>query len=120
MRSPVSILMFMAFVGVSTVNAQQSGSTYQGLLQQAGSPFTGMADLEFSLYDNLTTGTRVAGPITRPDVPVQDGLFQVELDFGPGAFGADVRFLEIRVDGTTLSPRQRVQASSVALFAFED
>jgi len=31
-----------------------------------------------------------------------------------------VRFLEIRVDGTTLSPRQRVQASPVALFAFEN
>ena len=111
--------MAMAILVPGAGNAQQSGITYQGQLQQAGTPFTGLADIEFTLHDSLVGGDQVAGPVLRTDVPVEDGLFQVELDFGAGAFGADVRFLEIRVDGTTLSPRQRVQASPLALFALD-
>ena len=113
------IVLLIALAVPVTAAAQQSGITYQGQLQQAGTPFTGLADLEFSLYDALTDGNPVAGPITRTDVPVEDGLFQVQLDFGPGAFGAVVRFLEIRVDGTTLAPRQAVQPSPMALFALD-
>lgn len=117
MRSVIFFVLLMTFIGSGAVRAQQNAITYQGQLQQAGEPFTGMANLEFSLHDSLVGGSQVAGPITRTGVPVEDGLFQTELDFGPGAFGADIRFLEIRVDGTTLSPRQRVQASPMALFA---
>ena len=119
MRIGLFFLLCMALIVPGAASAQQSGITYQGQLQQAGTPFTGMADLEFSLHDSLSGGNQVAGPVVRADVPVEDGLFQVELDFGPGAFGADVRFLEIRVDGTTLSPRQRVQPSPLALFALD-
>lgn len=119
MRFGFSIFLLLALAIPAAASAQQSTITYQGQLQQAGEPFTGMANLEFSLHDNLVGGSQVAGPVTRLDVPVEDGLFQVELDFGAGAFGADVRFLEVRVDGTTLSPRQRVQASPMALFALD-
>jgi hypothetical protein len=50
---------------------------------------------------------------------VQDGLFQVELDFGAGAFGADPRWLEIVVDGTALSPRQAINPAPVALYSLD-
>lgn len=93
----------------------QTAITYQGQLQQAGEPFTGLADLEFALYDSLTAGTLVAGPVSRTGVPVEDGLFQVELDFGPGAFGDSNPFLELVVDGTVLEPRQPVTAAPRSL-----
>jgi hypothetical protein len=102
----------------ATATAQQP-ITYQGQLKQAGTPFTGTPDLEFRLYNSLVGGNQVGATITRPDWPVADGLFQVELDFGAGAFGPDPRWLEIVVDGSVLSPRQRVQAAPMAMFALD-
>lgn len=100
----------------SSASAQQP-ITYQGQLKQSGAPFTGLADLEFRLYDSLAGGTQVGGAIASPGWPVEEGLFQVELDFGAGSFGADPRWLQITVDGTPLTPRQRVHAAPMAMFA---
>lgn len=97
--------------------AQDSTITYQGQLRQAGEPFTGLVHLEFRLFDAASGGAQVGDPQSRANWPVEDGLFQVELDFGPAAFGADARYLEIRVDGLPLSPRQAIRASPLALFA---
>lgn len=95
----------------------QQPITYQGQLRQSGTPFTGLADMEFRLYDALSGGSQVGSVLLRADVPVEDGLFQVELDFGAGSFGADPRWLDIAVDGTPLDPRQRVHAAPMAMFA---
>jgi N-acetylneuraminic acid mutarotase len=54
---------------------------------------------------------------------VANGLFTVDLDFGPGAFDGNARWLEIRVQGaadpsfTTLAPRTPVRPSPYALLA---
>lgn len=119
MRSVIFFILLMTFVGSGAVRAQQNAITYQGQLQQAGAPFTGLADLEFSLYNNLTGGTRIAGPLTLNDVQVERGLFQVKLDFGSGAIGADARFLEVRVGGTPMVPRTPVRPSPAAQFAVD-
>ena len=47
--------------------------------------------------------------------PVSDGLFTVQLDFGAAAFNGDTRWLEITVNGTLLTPRQRVNATPYAV-----
>ena len=90
--------------------------TDQGQLRQAGTPFTGLADMQFRLYDARIGCTEIAA-IARDGVPVEDGLFKVELDFGAAAFDGGDRFLEIRVDGATLDPRQKVTATPYALVA---
>ena len=97
--------------------AQDSTITYQGQLQEANQPFNGTANLEFQLFDQLTDGSQVGPTETRTNWPVEDGLFQVELDFGLAAFTEQVRYLEIRVDGTVLTPRQAIRPSPMALFA---
>jgi hypothetical protein len=58
------------------------------------------------------------------DVPVSDGFFTVELDFGPGVFDGDARWLEVAVrqgssvgDYTTLIPRQALTAAPYAQFS---
>lgn len=97
--------------------AQDATITYQGQLRQAGEPFTGNANLEFRLFDALSGGSQVGSSQTRLNWPVEDGLFQVELDFGVAAFTEQVRYLEVRVDGAPLSPRQAIRPSPMAVFA---
>ncbi|NKI36034.1 hypothetical protein HFP89_12760 [Wenzhouxiangella sp. XN79A] len=116
-RTLLSRLAIASLLLVCLPALAQQPITYQGQLRQAGTPFTGMADLEFRLYDSLSGGIQVGPALTRADWPIEDGLFQVELDFGTGSFGPDPRWLEIIVDGTLLEPRQRVQAAPMAMFA---
>lgn len=58
------------------------------------------------------------------DVPVENGVFSVELDFGSGVFGSQARWLAVAVrDGASsgayesLNPRQALTAAPVAQFA---
>ena len=101
----------------SSLHAQDTTITYQGQLQQTGEPFTGTANLEFRLFNQLSGGSQVGTAQIRDDWPVADGLFQVELNFGAAAFGEQARYLEVRIEGNALSPRQAVRPSPTALFA---
>ena len=93
--------------------------TYNGRLIQGGQAFTGSVDLEFVVYGSPDDSDPVGPTLSRPAWPVSEGLFQVELDFGPDVFGATPRYLEVRVDGTPLLPRQRVTAAPLALYALD-
>ncbi len=110
----LSILLAMV-LAASVANAQPI--TYQGQLKQSGQPFTGLVDMNFALYAGLADPTPLAGPINISNVPVEEGLFQVELDFGAGVFDGNDRFLGIVVAGSELSPRQKVTAAPLAVFA---
>ncbi|MEE4303410.1 MAG: tail fiber domain-containing protein [Wenzhouxiangella sp.] len=90
--------------------------TYQGQLQGVSGPFTGTPDMEFRLFDSLTDGNQIGTEVVVPAVPVADGLFQVELDFG-ASYGVEPTFLEVMVDGETLTPRQQISAVPLALKA---
>mgnify|MGYP005843481707 CR=1 FL=1 len=109
--------LLLALMVLQPARAQDTTITYQGQLRQTGEPFTGTANLEFRLFDQLAAGIDVAPPQTRLNWPVEDGLFQVELDFGGAAFDGSERYLEVRVNGAPLSPRQHVTATPYALLA---
>ena len=111
------LLILLAVIGFQPATAQSSALTYQGQLRDGGAPVTGNVNLEFRLFDQLIAGNEVASPQTRLNWPVEDGLFQVELDFGAGAFDGSDRFLEVEVNGAPLNPRQRVTATPYALLA---
>jgi hypothetical protein len=95
--------------------------TYQGELQQGGTPVNGTAHLRFSLWDAVSGGTQVGASQLLSGVPVTDGLFTVALN-GAGQFGAwawdgNARWLQVEVcsdpacaSSTVLSPRQSVTA----------
>lgn len=95
--------------------------TYQGQLKSGGSPAEGSYDLEFRLFDDAGAGNQVGGPVTLNSVIVTDGLFTVQLnavaEFGVSAFNGSRRWLEIRVNGTPLVPRQELTAAPYALYA---
>lgn len=95
---------------------QSTAFTYQGQLTHQGEPYTGLVDLQFQLWDDPAAGNQVAALVSHDDVPVDNGVFTVEIDFGT-AFGTEQRWIEIIADGTPLLPRQPVTPAPVALFA---
>ncbi|MGO8929762.1 MAG: tail fiber domain-containing protein [Limisphaerales bacterium] len=107
----------------STAQAQGTAFTYQGQLQNNGSPASGTYNLTFSLFDTDTSGVLVAGPVTNNGVLVSNGLFTVLVDFGPGAFTGATNWLEIAVATnrastfTTLTPRQPLTPTPYAIYA---
>lgn len=95
-------LLFSALLTLilsSNAMAQTTGFTYQGKLTDAGNPATGMYDMQFKVFDSadIATGNQVGTTIDRVGIPVTNGIFTVELDFGPGVFDGSARFLEIGV-----------------------
>lgn len=110
-------LLLLLFTLPCPVSAQDGSITYQGQLRQSGEPFTGTADLQFRLFDQLSGGSEIGSPQTLQNWPVEDGLFQVELDYDPADFDGDDRYLEVLVNGTPLTPRQKVTATPYALLA---
>src|SRR5215468_6783716 len=77
----------------STLFAQGTAFSYQGLLTVNGNPANGNFDLSFDLYDVSSGGTPVAAGFTNPAVAVANGLFTTALDFG-GVFNGTIYWLE--------------------------
>ncbi|MDH7487774.1 MAG: hypothetical protein QHJ81_16065 [Anaerolineae bacterium] len=96
--------------------------TYQGYLKKGGNPVNGNCDFLFSLWDAETGGNQIGSNVEKTNIPVSNGLFTVRLDFGPGAFQGDARWLRVRVrcpagsgDYTVLDPRQPLTPAPYAL-----
>lgn len=91
--------------------------TYQGHLLKDDSPVNDTCNFKFSLYDSINTLLDVY----QSDASVEDGLFTVQVDFGPDHFTGEARLVEIAVkcsgDGThtPLLPRQELTATPYAL-----
>ncbi|MCX8092436.1 MAG: hypothetical protein N3I86_16145, partial [Verrucomicrobiae bacterium] len=106
---------------LSTAHAQGTAFTYQGRLDSGGTPYTGLAEMQFSLWDAASGGNQVGSTLTVSPVGVTNGLFAVTLDFG-NQFPGEDRWVEIAVrtnllSFVTLSPRQRVTSAPYAIRA---
>lgn len=112
-----SVMMMLVLLGLGTLARAQSTTafTYQGELLEGALPAEGAYGMEFLLWDAAAGGTQVGVTISRPGVTVEDGRFTVELDFGAAAFDNSGRWLEIAVEGITLSPRHAVTRSPYSI-----
>ncbi|MBD3222018.1 hypothetical protein GF314_12335 [bacterium] len=97
--------------------------SYQGHLEEEGTPAEGAYDFAFELYDAESGGQPVGTTQFLDGVTVTDGAFSVVLDFG-SAFGPDARWLEVAVrpadssdPHVVLTPRQAVTPAPVALYS---
>ena len=103
--------------------AQGTAFTYQGKLNDGGSPASGSYDLTFTLFATNTGGVILAGPVTNGATIVSNGLFTTLVNLGPGAFTGGSNWLEIavRTNGAssfrTLTPRQQVTPTPYAIMA---
>jgi hypothetical protein len=116
-----SLLAVLA--SVHQASAQGTAFTYQGQLQNNGSPANGSYDFTFSLFNNSSTNTgQVGGTLTNLDAGVTNGLFTVTLDFG-AVFTGNATWLAIgvRTNGgasfTALNPLQELTPAPYAIYA---
>ena len=68
--------------------ADAASLVYRGTLQDGGRPAEGKYDIQLTLYSAATGGKAIAAPVTLYGVPVHDGAFSTEVDFGPAATSA--------------------------------
>lgn len=120
LRTRFSHVSFAAFATalLAAVAAAQTPFTYQGQLKQNGQPFNGTANVTFSLYDSLA-GAGFIGDEVHNGVSVVNGLFTVEVggnSLWDNQFNGDI-WLEVKVNNTTLSPRQKITATPRAIAA---
>lgn len=116
-----TILALLLFGLPNSLFAQgTSAFTYQGQLRDGGTNANGSYTMIFALYDSATNGTQIGLPSVNP-VTLVNGLFTVNLDFGPNSFDGNSRWLDITVqcatNAETLWPRVQVMPTPYALFA---
>lgn len=96
---------------------------YEGSFRTDGARVTGTHQMRFSIYTSPDGGASIWGSDTR-SVEVADGIFSVVLgdpnDTTPlpqTLAGEGQLWIELSVDGVTLSPRQRVAPATQALYS---
>ncbi len=99
--------------------------SYQGQLKQSERPYTGSADFAFSLWRSANGDEQIGGTLEIYDVPVNKGLFTLDIDFGIEVFDGSTRWLEVSVRTphdpggtapfTPLASRQRIAPTPYAL-----
>ena len=105
--------------------AQNSATiTYQGRLSDDDAPAGGSYDFRFTLFDAARGNGQLSDTVAANGVPVGDGFFTVNLDFGAEVFDGSPCWLEIEVRGAgentplvTLAPRQLLTPAPFALHA---
>ena len=125
------IFMMLCAGGVVSVQAFSTGNTsdelpmvlpYQGTLSKAGAPFTGTQAMQFKLYSDAS-GAAFWTSDPR-NVEVVGGKFAVTLGDANDTdkleaqdFRHSELYVELVVDGTTLSPMQRIAPAPQAVTA---
>jgi hypothetical protein len=102
MKHKMSLILFctliVLMVGGNQAAGVSAGNTafpYEGYLAENGHPANGIYDFQFTLYDASNNGNPIGNVIPREDIAVDNGQFNVLLDFGAGAFNGEARWLEM-------------------------
>ncbi|MEQ8822729.1 MAG: hypothetical protein RLY93_21030 [Sumerlaeia bacterium] len=122
-RHPLPIFVALA-LGCAVSAAAQIGTefTYQGYLEDGGTPVETAVDLRFTLKD--ATDATIGSPITVNNETYPGGLVNEDLDFGD-VFHGDPRFLQVEVADPSggpfvaLTPDTEVQPVPYAMYATE-
>jgi hypothetical protein len=113
-KSIVAVTALVLAIASPFTFGDDTAFTYQGSLSDAGSLANGTYSMTFTLFGSSSGGAPL-GTVTIPSVSTTGGLFDVELDFGPSAYGVSDRWIEITIDGSTLSPRQEVKGAPYSI-----
>lgn len=110
--------IFLTFLfSAISVAAQTTQFTYQGKLTDMSLAANGNYDIQFTLTDQSDNPIET---ITAANIPVTNGIFTVQLDFGD-VFNGENRYLKIAVrrvgvsDFTPLNPRQLITSAPYAI-----
>jgi hypothetical protein len=128
-----AVALLISFASINRASAQDngpqspqaatgSGFTYQGRLIKNGQPISDVCALSISLWDD-SAGGNFLNSNTFNTVPINNGLFTVQLDYGAATFNGEARWIEAAVKCTgdanyiTLSPRTKLTAAPYAIYA---
>ncbi len=124
--------VFVVFVFITLATAdtrfsacfgQGTAFTYQGRLNVNGTTTGGLYDFRFKLYSDPLGDTQAGSSYITNAIPVNNGLFTVAIDFGPGIFTGSNYWLEVDVKTnnagayTDLNPLQPLTPAPYAVFA---
>lgn len=119
----VLTLCCTASVQVANLLAQGTAFTYQGRLDDGGTPANGNYDFRFVIFDDASGGNQQGSTVVTNAIGVSNGVFTVTIDPGVGVFNGLARWLEISVRPTggvtftNVAPRQPITASPYAITA---
>jgi hypothetical protein len=101
----------------ATPGSVPQGINYQGRLDDNGVPVTATKQMTFRVYDAPAAGNLMwAG--TSQFVRITVGLFNAVVPVPVSALvGGGARYLEVQIDGTTMSPREPLNSVPYALIA---
>lgn len=99
-------------------------STTKGIINSSGNALSGLYPFQFAIYDAESEGNLIWGTESHVDVSVSDGLFSVGLGSQteggiPATTWNGDRYLEITVDGETLTPRELIRSVPIAGMALK-
>jgi hypothetical protein len=96
MRTLFASLLAALALAVSTA-VPAASFNYHGTLQDGGRPAEGSYDLQLTLYSAPRGGQVIGGPLIVYKVPVHDGAFSTDVDFGPVQNTAGGSWLAVQV-----------------------
>lgn len=115
------LLLAVLWTNLPSLFAQGTAFTYQGRLNNNGSPVNGNYDFLFALYNDPMVGSQVGATQTNSNLGVTNGLFLSTMDFGGSPWTGQPLWLQILVrpagngSFTALSPRQAFNSTPYAI-----
>ncbi|MBA3869251.1 MAG: hypothetical protein H0X30_08860 [Anaerolineae bacterium] len=116
------MLLSLPGIAFAQETSLSSSFTYQGSLNDGSGVVNNLCDFQFGLFDASTAGLQIGSTLTRTNISVSNGVFNVQLDFGGNAFNGTDRYLNIALRcpaGTgsyiPLTPRQALTPTPYAL-----
>jgi len=85
---------------VSVAAAVNSRISYQGVLEEDGSPVNGTRDFTFDFFTNDTCSGVAVYNLAKSGVAVEDGFFDVDVEVPHGVFHGEGVWMEVTVDST--------------------
>jgi hypothetical protein len=118
-----AFILFVFLLSASIKADPGTAFTYQGRLADGATAIETPVDLRFCLFDAPASGVQIGGPITYLNTAYDGGIVQRDLDFGPGSFDGNPRWLEVKLANpagdalTTLTPRIQILPSPYGMYA---
>ena len=120
-----SLVLLTLGLSHTTIHAAPLGTalTHKGEYKPSGTAVTGVYDFQIVLFDIATLGAPIVSPVIHENVPVTQGNFTVEINYGAPPFATATQYwLETRVRPgtstgtfTVLPVRQKLNAVPYAL-----
>lgn len=126
MRTLRTVLLISALFATGAALAEPPNDmAYQGLLRDSGGqPLAGPVNLEVGIWDAAVAGSALYRE-SQTGVALQGGVFHILIGTGSilegvldaNTFSAPDRYVEVTVNGETLTPRQAISSAPYALQA---